>query len=65
MQFDAALFFCALGLALVLEACLYTLFPEKMQTMLKQMTQMPPSTLRRYGLGGLCLGLAIIWLARW
>ncbi len=64
MQFDASLFFSALGLALVLESCLYTLIPGKMQTMLREMARMPPQTLRRYGLGGLCAGLIVLWLSR-
>ena len=64
MQFDVSLFFCALGLALVLESCLYTLFPEKMQSILLELSRMPTEGLRRYGIGGLCAGLFIMWLSR-
>ena len=64
MDFDVSLFFSALGLAFILEACLYALFPGRMLRLLRTLAHMPESALRRYGMGGLLLGLVILCLAR-
>jgi len=64
MNFDLALFLCALGLAFMLEATLYVLFPEGMRRMLMRMAATSASSLRVYGLCGLGLGVIIIWMGR-
>lgn len=65
MKFDAALFLCALGLAFMLESCLYALFPDGMRRMLTHMAGMSTEKLRSWGLCGLGIGLAIVTLGRW
>lgn len=62
MQFDSELFFSALGLALLLEALPYILFPEKMLAFLRQLGEGDAGGLRRTGLVGLGVGLAILAL---
>ena len=48
MEFNSKLFFSALGLAFILEALPYTLFPERMRQVLQ--------TLGEEGASGLTLG---------
>ena len=64
MQFDISLFLSALGLAFILESCLYALFPGKMKQLLLRLSLMPDTGLRRYGFGGLAVGLIVLWLSR-
>ncbi|MDR2727206.1 MAG: DUF2065 domain-containing protein [Deltaproteobacteria bacterium] len=64
MHFDLALFLCALGLAFMLEATLYVLFPEGMRRILVRMAATPAGSLRVGGLFGLGLGAIIIWIGR-
>ena len=64
MNFDLALFLCALGLAFMLEAILYVLFPEGMRRMLMRMVTAPAHRLRVGGFYGLGLGVLIIWVGR-
>ena len=64
MNFDLALFLCALGLAFTLEAILYVLFPEGMRRMLAHMASTPAHRLRVGGLCGLGVGVLIIWIGR-
>ena len=64
MHFDFSLFLSALGLAVMLEAVPYTLFPDKMSALLRRLSEEGPSALRRMGLVALCLGLVLLWLAR-
>ena len=54
MEFNSKLFFSALGLAFILEALPYTLFPERMRQ--------GAAGLRRMGLFSLAAGLIVLWL---
>lgn len=63
-NFDATLFFCALGLAFIFEALPYVLFAERMPKVLLSMAEKPASSLRAMGLFGMGLGLLLIWLMR-
>ena len=56
MEFNSKLFFSALGLAFILEALPYTLFPERMRQ------EEGASGLRRMGLFSLAAGLIVLWL---
>lgn len=53
-----------IGLVLVVEAIPYVAFPEAMQRWLRQIQELPPATLRHFGLVALALGLLLCWLAR-
>ena len=47
MEFNSKLFFSALGLAFILEALPYTLFPERMRQVLQTLGEEGASGLRR------------------
>lgn len=64
MNFNAELFFCALGLAFIIEGLPWTLFPQGMRRVLLALAEGPLSGFRRMGLCAVGLGLLIIWLAR-
>ncbi|MFR6520082.1 MAG: DUF2065 domain-containing protein [Bilophila wadsworthia] len=55
-------FFSALGLAFILEALPYTLFPERMRQVLQTLGEEGASGLRRMGLFSLAAGLIVLWL---
>lgn len=57
-------FLVAAGLVLVLEGALYALFPQGMQRMMRLAIDTPPTTLRRFGLAGAVLGVAVVWLVK-
>ena len=64
MNFDIKLFFTALGLALVIEGVLWSLFPRAMREAMLQLAASPMNVIRGAGLGALALGLLLTWLAR-
>jgi len=57
-------FFVGLALVLVIEGFLYAAFPEAMKKMLEQVRDLPPQALRNAGLGGLAIGVGLVWLIR-
>jgi uncharacterized protein len=61
---DLADILTALGLVLVLEGVMYTLFPTKAQEMMQIATRLPHRTLRNIGVGALLVGFAVIWFIR-
>lgn len=62
MDFDSRLFFSALGLAFILEALPYALFPERMRQVLQALGGESAAGLRRMGLTALMAGLVVLWL---
>jgi uncharacterized protein YjeT (DUF2065 family) len=54
----------ALGLVLVIEGVLYSLFPEAMKRMMLIMATLPSTTLRAAGVAGAAIGVVIVWLVR-
>ncbi len=54
----------ALALVLVIEGCLYAVFPEAMKRAAAQATALPPHMLRTVGLAAACIGVALVWLVR-
>lgn len=64
MQFDAPLFFTALGLAFVLEGLPWALFPQGMRRVMQSLTLGPAEMLRRMGLAAVGIGMLVVWLAR-
>ena len=57
-------FFDALGLVLVIEGIVYCLFPLAAKRMAKVAITASPDRLRYGGLAAVCIGIAIVWLAR-
>ena len=64
MNFDTALFFSALGLALVLEGAAWALFPATMVKAMRELLKQPYSILRVSGISVLLAGLFLVWLSR-
>jgi uncharacterized protein YjeT (DUF2065 family) len=56
--------FAALGLALVLEGAVYTLFPDAMRKMMEQILALPIANVRTIGLFTAFTGVALVWLVR-
>lgn len=56
--------FSLLGLLLIVEGIPYFAFPEKMKSLLARLPQVPAASLRRFGLGAICVGLVILYVAR-
>jgi uncharacterized protein YjeT (DUF2065 family) len=54
----------ALALVLVIEGVLYALFPEGMKRAAAQALGVPSPALRLAGLLAVCIGVALVWLAR-
>jgi uncharacterized protein YjeT (DUF2065 family) len=53
----------AVGGALAIEGLLYAAFPGAMQDMMRRLQDMPPATLRTFGLVALATGVFVVWLA--
>lgn len=62
MTFNSTLFFSALGLAFILEALPYLLFPERMRQALVALAEEGGGALRRMGGLSLLCGVVILWL---
>jgi hypothetical protein len=54
----------AFALVLVIEGCLYALFPEAMKRAASRALALPPHVLRIAGLCAACAGVALVWLVR-
>ncbi len=54
----------AFALVLVIEGCLYALFPDGMKRAAVRAMALPPRVLRIVGLAAACLGVALVWLVR-
>ena len=57
-------FFDALGLLLVIEGVVYCLFPVLAKRLARAAVDAPSDRLRYGGLAAVCLGIAVVWLAR-
>lgn len=64
MQFNFPLFLMALGLACVLESLPWLLAPDRMRGALRQLLELPPETLRVWGLFLLGAGIILVVLSR-
>lgn len=57
-------FLCVLGMVMIVEGLPYFAFPEKMKFWVQKMLEMPESTLRRFGLGLMLIGLWFVYLGK-
>lgn len=57
-------FICVIGMVMIVEGLPYFIAPEKMQNMLKIISEMPPSGMRRTGLVLMCLGLLLLYFGK-
>ncbi|MGH7047548.1 MAG: DUF2065 domain-containing protein [Stellaceae bacterium] len=54
----------AFALVLVIEGCLYALFPDGMKRAAARAMAIPPQALRMAGLAAACAGVVLVWLVR-
>ena len=54
----------AFALVLVIEGCLYAVFPEGMKRAAARAATLPSQMLRTVGLVAACIGVALVWLVR-
>lgn len=55
------LFFCLLGLVLVIEGLPYFAFPDRMKQWIGKIREVPDSQLRIMGFLAVCIGLALAY----
>ncbi len=59
-----AMLLLAIGLVLTVEGLVFALAPSRLEDMLEALRALPVETRRMIGLGGLALGVVLVWLAR-
>ena len=57
-------FLCVLGMVMVVEGLPYFAFPDKMKTWVKQILEMPESSLRKLGFVLMFTGIFLVYLGR-
>jgi hypothetical protein len=57
-------FLCVIGMVMVIEGLPYFAFPNKMKTWVRKVINSPDSSLRRFGLVLMVLGLSLVYLGR-
>ena len=64
MDFDGNLFFCAIGLALILEGSFWALFPKGLRSAMEHIVTLNDEQLRWLGLAGMLGGILLIWIVQ-
>ena len=57
-------FLCVIGMVMVIEALPYFAFPNKMKTWVGKIIVSPDSSLRRFGLVLMVLGLSLVYIGK-
>ena len=57
-------FLCVLGMVMIVEGLPYFAFPDKMKTWVGKIIVSPDSSLRRFGLVLMVVGLSLIYLGK-
>ena len=57
-------FLCVLGMVMIVEGFPYFAFPDKMKTWVQKVMEMPETSLRRFGLVLMILGLWLVYMGR-
>ncbi|MBO4316927.1 MAG: DUF2065 domain-containing protein [Mailhella sp.] len=65
MNFDLDLFLKALGLAFILEAVPVMLVPSLYQRVLEEASRLSPEYLRKHGLAGILIGMALLVIGKY
>ena len=50
-----------LGLVLVFEGLVFALLPNRLEELIKVISELPMETRRAYGLGAVALGILLVW----
>ena len=57
-------FLCVIGMVMIVEGLPYFAFPDKMKTWVSKIIISPSSSLRRFGLVLMALGLGLVYIGR-
>jgi len=57
-------FLCVIGMVMIVEGLPYFVFPSKMKVWVEKIINSPESTLRRFGLVLMILGLSLVYFGR-
>jgi len=57
-------FLCVIGMVMIIEGLPYFAFPKKMKIWVRKVINSPESSLRRFGLVLMILGLSLVYLGR-
>lgn len=57
-------FLCVIGMVMIIEGLPYFAFPNKMKSWIKKISGSPDSSLRRFGLVLMVLGLLLVYMGR-
>jgi len=57
-------FLCVIGMVMIIEGLPYFAFPKKMKTWVRKVINSPESSLRRFGLVLMVLGLCLVYFGR-
>ena len=57
-------FLCVIGMVMIVEGLPYFAFPNKMKTWVGKIITSPDSSLRRFGLVLMVVGLSLVYLGR-
>jgi uncharacterized protein YjeT (DUF2065 family) len=57
-------FLCVIGMVMIIEGLPYFAFPKKMKTWVRKVINSPESSLRRFGLVLMILGLSLVYFGR-
>jgi len=53
-----------IGLVLVFEGLVLALLPNRLEELIKLISDMPIETRRAYGLGAIAVGVLLVWMTR-
>jgi uncharacterized protein YjeT (DUF2065 family) len=57
-------FLCVIGMVMIVEGLPYFIFPDKMKIWVRKIIVSPDSSLRRFGLVLMVVGLSLIYLGK-
>jgi hypothetical protein len=57
-------FLCVIGMVMIVEGLPYFAFPDKMKVFIQKMEEIPDSSLRKFGLVLMLLGLVLVYLGK-
>ena len=57
-------FICVIGMVMIVEGLPYFAFPDRMKVWVKKVLEMPDTSLRRFGLVLMSLGLWLVYMGK-
>jgi len=57
-------FICVIGMVMIVEGLPYFAFPDRMKVWVKKVLEMPDTSLRRFGLVLMSLGMWLVYMGR-